>query len=113
MKATKITVSAGRTFNHPYESFANFRSHAEVEYELSEGEDPIAATQAAQAQVEGLVEDHKRNLLKSVHELEQMRTAQAEMKGLQKQLQDAQRRLDEIRATHPDVNLITEGQQGE
>jgi GTP1/Obg family GTP-binding protein len=108
MKATKITVSAGRTFNHPFEQYANFRAHAEIEYNLEDNEDPIKAIKYAQSQVEELAEDHKRNLLKSVEELETMRRDAAEIKGLQKQISETQRRLDEIRSAHPQLNLIDE-----
>jgi hypothetical protein len=93
MKATKITVSAGRTFNHPFEQYANFRAHAEIEYNLEDNEDPIKAIKYAQSQVE---------------ELETMRRDAAEIKGLQKQISETQRRLDEIRSAHPQLNLIDE-----
>lgn len=105
MKATKIHVSAGRTFNHPYEQYSNFRSDASLDAELLEGESPLEAIKAAQAQVEQLAEDHKQNLLKSIHELHDLTLRQREMCELSKELSKSQKRLDEIRKQHPELHL--------
>lgn len=39
MKITQITATAGRTFNHPYESYANFRPSIMITADLKEGDD--------------------------------------------------------------------------
>jgi hypothetical protein len=58
----KITISAGRTFNHPYEQFANFRPGLQLKIVPDEdGEDAIQIIKDLQAKIEGLVEDHKKN----------------------------------------------------
>lgn len=106
MKITTVKVSAGRTFNHPYEQYANFRSHAELEASLDAGEDPIAVTKTLQAQVEQLAEDHKQGLLKSVEELHNLGERQQEMIGLKRQLTGAQKRLEEIRREWPDIEQL-------
>ena len=55
MQITEITVHAGRTFNHPYESYSNLRPSLTLRAILTDGEDHLAATKALQAQAEGLV----------------------------------------------------------
>lgn len=105
MKVTTIKVSAGRTFNHPHESYSNLRPHVQLVAALTEGEDPIAAVKQLQAQAESLVEDHKQNMLQSLEDLYQMGERQAEVLGLERQLRTAQERLDQIRQQHPELLL--------
>lgn len=112
MKIQTITVTAGRTFNHPHESYSNLRPEVVLTATLSEGEDATAAAKQLQAQAEGLVEDHKQAMLKSIEELYQLSERQAEMRGLQKQLLRAQERLEEIRQAHPQLQLVGEGGEG-
>jgi hypothetical protein len=68
---------------------------------LEPGEDPSKAVKELQARAEGLVEDHKRQLLASLEELYQLSTRQAEVRGLDREIRQAQSRLDAIRAEHP------------
>ncbi len=105
MQVTEIVVSAGRTFNHPHEQYSNLRPEVTLKANLGEGEDASAATRQLQAQAEGLVEDHKQQMLSSLEELYQLSQRQAEMRGLQKELERAQRRLNELRAEHPELQL--------
>lgn len=109
MKVTQIQVTAGRTFNHPHEDFSNLRPSVTMVASLDEGEDPKAAARELQAKAEGLVEDHKRELLNSIEELYQLTTRQAEVRGLQHELERAQSRLAEIRKTNPEL-AITNGE---
>lgn len=110
MQIQQITVTAGRTFNHPHEQYSNLRPEVVLVAALEPGEDARACVQALQRQAEGMVEDHKRNMLKSLEDLHQLTERQAEMRGLHQQLTSAQSRLDEIRAEHPELKL-TEGSQ--
>lgn len=80
-----------------------------LEASLEGGEDAIAAVKALQTRAEGLVEDHKQGLLASIEELHQLTERQAEVRGLQKELQRAQDRLNAIRTAHPDLPLLPEG----
>lgn len=105
MKINTITVTAGRTFNHPYEQYSNLRPEVVLTATLEEGDQAGNEVKRLQASAEQLVEDHKQSLLKSIEELHDMTTKQAEMRGLQKQLQLAQNRLDEIRKEHPTLQL--------
>jgi len=111
MKINTIQVTAGRTFNHPHEQYSNLRPSVTMVATLDDAEDPALATKALQQQAEGLVEDHKQSLLRSIQELYELSERQAEMRGLQKQLESAQDRLNQIRSQHPDINLIPEKSQ--
>ena len=105
MQITEIIVNAGRTFNHPYESYSNMRPSITLKATIEEGEDPIAATKALQAQAEGLIEDHKHHMLKSLAYLHDLEVCQAEVVRFERMIQDSQRDLDGFRngleATHP------------
>lgn len=72
---------------------------------LDDGDDPIKATRELQAKAEQIVEDHKRGLLESIEELHRLTERQAEMRGLQKELERAQKRLEEIRSDNPTLQL--------
>jgi outer membrane protein TolC len=76
-----------------------------LEASLDVGEDPAAAAKALQQQAEGLVEDHKQSLLTSIEELYQLTQHQAEVMGLQRQLVQAQERLDQVRKEYPQLSL--------
>lgn len=78
---------------------------------LDEGEDAHVAARDLQQRAEGLVEDHKRSLLNSIEELYQLTENQAEMRGLQDQLQRAQKRLEEIRSENPKLQLAQTNEQ--
>ncbi|MCX6922871.1 MAG: hypothetical protein NT154_06620 [Verrucomicrobia bacterium] len=105
MTIIKIKVVAGRTFNHPHEQYSNLRPEVTLEASLSERENPVDAVKALQAQAEGLVEDHKQGMLRSLEELYQLSERQQEMRGLQKELERAQVRLNELRNQHPELKL--------
>ena len=108
MKITNIVVRAGRTFNHPHESYSNLKPEVELTATLDDGDDAKSAVQQLQAQAEGMVEDHKQGLLKSIEELHQLTERQSEVMGLQRTLQQAQNRIEEIRRANPELKLIAE-----
>lgn len=105
MKINTISVTAGRTFHHPHEDYSNLRPSVTMTATLEDGEDATKSARELQARAEQLVEDHKQGLLRSIEELYQLSTRQAEMRGLQKQLEIAQQRLDEIRKENPTLQL--------
>jgi hypothetical protein len=109
MKITQIQVTAARTFNHPHEQYSNLRPEVVLSATLADGEDPAAQVKALQASAEGLVEDHKQSLLKSLEDLFSLTESQAEVRGLQKELERTQSRLEAIRREHPELTLIGEG----
>lgn len=77
--------------------------------DLAEGDDPAEATRKLQAMAEGMVEDHKAGLLKSIEELHTFGEHRQEVIGLHRQLKVAQDRLNQIRDTWP---LETQKQLG-
>jgi hypothetical protein len=105
MKINTIQVTAGRTFNHPHEQFSNLRPEVTMTATLEDGEDAAKATRELQAKAEQIVEDHKRGLLTSIEELYQLTERQAEVRGLQQQLEMAQKRLESIRQENPTLQL--------
>ena len=107
MQINTITVTAGRTFNHPHEQFSNLRPEVVLHATLEAGDDPDACIKQLQAKAEGLVEDHKQGMLKSIEELYQLSQHQAEMRGLENELKRTQERLEEIRKEHPTLKLTS------
>jgi hypothetical protein len=105
MKINTITVTAGRTFNHPHEQYSNLRPEVTMTATLEDGDDAAKATRELQAKAEQIVEDHKRGLLTSIEELYQLTERQAEMRGLQNELERAQKRLEAIRSENPTLQL--------
>jgi len=105
MNIVSITVSAGRTFNHPYEQYSNLRPEVSMTAELNGSDDPDGVTKLLQAKAEGLVEDHKRGLLASIEELHKLSEYQAAVRGLQDQLKRTQQQLDHIRSENPQLQL--------
>jgi hypothetical protein len=96
-QVTKITVSAGRVFNHPFESYSNLQPHVTVEATPGLAEDWEEVTKQLQATAEKLVEDHKQHMLKSLAELERMQRRQAEAASLEKTIRKCQSDLDRLR----------------
>ena len=97
----EIVVSAGRTFNHPFESYSNLKPSITVKATLNEGEDWEAATKQLQATAEGLIEDHKRHMLQTIEEVEELRRKGDEVARLDRQIRQAQERLDALRSGAP------------
>lgn len=98
MKVTEIVVSAGRTFNHPYESYSNLKPGLTLKATLEDGEDATEAIKTLQAKAESLVEDHKRHLLNSLEEIHDLQNKQREAADLERTIQRAQSSLDRLRA---------------
>ena len=97
MKIYKVHVSAGRTFNHPFEQYSNFRCDVQLQAEIEDGEDPVITTQALQAQVEKITEDHKQDLLKNIRELERIARCNEEISQLEERMRQANERLKGLR----------------
>jgi hypothetical protein len=111
MTITSIQVTAGRTFNHPHESYSNLRPSVTMYATLDSADDPIAAPRQLQAKAESLVEDHKRQLLQSIEELHEMTEARAELTNVEDQLRRLQSRTEELRKLHPELKLLNDGDQ--
>ncbi len=109
MKITEVKVSAGRTFNHPHESYSNLRPHVELRATIEEGDDPHKVVKDLLASAEQIVEDHKQAMLQSIDNLYQLTERQREMTTLQEQLGRAQSRLDQIRNQYPQLQFSLSG----
>lgn len=109
MTITEIVVSAGRTFNHPYEQYSNLKPAVTVKAALSEDDNPAEVVRELQNRAEGWVEDHKQGLLRSIEELMQLTQRQAQRQGLERELKRAQDRLNAIRRENPGLALLPAG----
>lgn len=65
----EITVHAGRTFNHPYERFANFRFDLSLKATLQGGDDAGECLVNLQRLAETFADEHKARLLKECDRL--------------------------------------------
>ena len=110
MTIKTITVTAGRTFNHPHEQYSNLRPEVTMVAELAEGDDATACAKELQQRAETLVEDHKRAMLASIEELETLRRSQRELRELGSMMKIQQQRIDDLRAAHPDIEFALTGE---
>lgn len=97
MHVTEISVTAGRTFSHPHESYSNLRPSVTMKASLEDGEDVRHATQLLQAKCERLVEDHKTMLLDSLDQIFNTDQIDKQIVDLERQLTNAQARLEQLR----------------
>lgn len=97
MKITEVKVSAGRTFNHPFESYSNLRCDVHLQAVLEDGEDPKAATQSLQAQAEESAETHKQSLLSNLQKLQEITEQNREITELERRMDEAGLRLKALR----------------
>jgi hypothetical protein len=105
MKVQSITAKAGRTFNHPYESYSNLRCDVEMSAVLEPGDDPAASVKELQARAETLCEQHKQQQLESLHMLEEQQRLQARRMSLEDQISRHQNELDQIKAKQEPAKL--------
>ena len=97
MKITSIVVNAGRTFNHPYESYSNLRPSVTLTASIEDGDNPDECAKSMQARAEELVENHKQHLLSSLERLHQLSILQRETASLEQNITAGQRRLEHLR----------------
>lgn len=106
MQITEITVSAGRTFNHPYESYSNLRPNLTLTATLDPGEDALQAIRTLQGQAEEVVEEHKQAMFASIEQLQRMTQREHDIARLLRLIAEEQRKLDLLRSA-----IASEGQQ--
>lgn len=97
MEIVEIVVSAGRTFNHPFEDYSNLRPQVTLKAALQAGEDAGACVKQLQAKAESLVEDHKQMMLKTLHRLHEYTVAEREIANVESELRIGQGRLERLR----------------
>lgn len=101
MKIQKIAATAGRTFNHPHEQYANFRFDLHFEAALDEDEEPQEALKLLQAMAEQRAEQHKTAILADIRkkrEIEQVLQSIESEKRLSFDNEASQKRLGEYEA---------------
>jgi hypothetical protein len=97
MKLTEVKVSAGRTFNHPFEQYSNLRCDVHLGAVVEDGEDGLACAKELQAKAEELAENHKQDLLKNIRDLQRIARANEEISHLEERMKQADERLKELR----------------
>lgn len=97
MDIKKIKVSAGRTFNHPYEQYSNLRFDIHLEAELREGADYMQCVQALQHDAETRAEDHKAALLKDIYLLEEQARVNSKVSDIERRIREANAELERMR----------------
>lgn len=97
MQVTQITVNAGRTLQHPCETYANIRPEVALTATLEPGEDPIEATRKLQRQAEQLVEEHSMVLKAWLMERNVARREVEEIGSLTQSLTSGQGRLEVLK----------------
>lgn len=107
MHYTKLTVTAGRGFNHPHESFANFRFDLHLEAELTEDDDPKACLKTLQAQAEEAAEAHKKQILEDVERLRLIKQGEAQLAQLRRQQKQQEDVGPEIAKVEAALNELT------
>lgn len=98
MKIAQVKVTAGRTFNHPFETYSNLRPEIELTATIEDGDDPEKCTKELQAKAESMVEDHKQNMLRSLHVIRAMDARNQQMAKLESLVKTSQEELERYRA---------------
>lgn len=97
MKVTQIVVNAGRTFNHPHESYSNLHPEVTLTASLEEGDNVEECAKSLQARAEELVENHKQHLISSLKRLHDLSMLERETASLEENIKTNQRRLENLR----------------
>ncbi len=103
MTIDRITVSAERCFNHPYENYSNLRPALEMSASLADGEDPDQALRALQAKAETMIEQHKRTLLDQIEKLQRSTQIVEELRQMESGIKKAQERYAELQKEKADL----------
>ncbi len=109
MKITEITVNAGRTLQHPCESYANIRPSVTLKASLADGDDPLEATRQLQRQAEQMVEEHSMVLKASLLERDVASREEHELAKLTQSIASNQQRLEELQA-NAEMRATSHGQ---
>lgn len=98
MKITRITVHAGRTFNHPYERYANFRFDLSLEADLTPEDDPGLQLVTLQRLAEGFADEHKVAILNECDRIRTLDDLRENVHRLEQPLEEWMRETPEQRA---------------
>lgn len=78
MKIVKVSVTAGRKFNDPTESFANFSFHLSAEVTIEEGEN-LTDLERLHSQLELMADEHKEQIVKKAMNAQKVRHLMASL----------------------------------
>lgn len=114
MKVVEITVHAGRTFNHPYEGYSNFKPGVSLKATLAEGEDPEAAVKELQATAERMAEGQKQQILADLQMIQHRARVSASIATTQRQIamfEEQLKQLKEEEKNGPPKSLTLYGEE--
>ena len=106
-KITEITVAAATSFNHPFESYSNFKPSVVLKATVGEGEDVSAAVEALQLQADNLVCEEKARILAALKLEHETNEAKCDVGSCEHRLRETQEEFDHAKRTleSPDALL--------
>lgn len=111
MQITEIVVHAGRTVNHPLESYSNLKPSISLKATLSIGDDPERSTKDLQALAERLVEDHKNQMIADIRALDFRVRTQREIEQAEREVTRLQDRINAAKIDLNDPQAIDDVEQ--
>jgi len=97
MQITEIVVHAGRTVNHPLESYSNLKPSLSLKATLGPDDDVIACLKQLQAQAETLIEEHKHRMIADIVALDGRMKLHADLASSERELQRLQSRIESLK----------------
>jgi ABC-type phosphate transport system auxiliary subunit len=105
MTITQITVSAGRTFNDPYEQYSNYKPYLTLTATLEDDDHRDECIEMLQAKAERLMDSHKRKMLSDLRALQAASQIRQEVSDLEAKITRFQERLEAIKHNAPELPL--------
>jgi hypothetical protein len=96
MNIIRITVKAGRVFNHPHENYSNLQPSVELIADVGPGEDAIQCARLLQEKAEMLVESHKQAMLEAIDQLVETAKINSQIEAVKQNLEHAKNALAEF-----------------
>ena len=79
MVILEMTIHEGRTYNHPFESYSNFKQGVEIKASLSENENPEREGKLLQERASLLMDEIKNKTLQSLVKLNSLEEAKRQI----------------------------------
>ena len=109
MKITEIEVVAGRTFNHPYETYSNMRPSLRMKATIEDGDDACTQAIYLQQRAELMIEDHKQKMLRDIETLRTSSDRAGRIAALESSIRSNLAALEELA---PDLAMqLTDGSE--
>lgn len=107
MTIKAIHVTAGRTFNHPFESYANFKFDLSFQAELAPGEDHLTSLAALQVQAETLADEHKEKILSDVQRRRQIERINDQLEDMRRNVRHLAAGEEQIAKLEAELTALT------